>query len=992
LLFFSGLCLHGEFLPSFRADVFHRQNGLPATMLKTVLRDQQGRVWVGADNDLFYYDGWDWIRVFRNDPSIRVKSLKQLRDGTLMVVSDYALFRIEQVNEEWVPVLVQAFTDPRMVYAKNLYEDASGRLWLASPRHIFLLEWNQWVCYNLDFRRHYESYLHSHFFMETGLDHPVVFSHSAELQVWESGRFRRMDWCGPQVIHDLIDLGHGEALLATDRGIERLRIDGATVLSSEILLKVPGVTAMALRSDRSLIFATSGREVWVTPLDQIGKVQHLIARQPSQVHRIIHDDSGVLWLVMDQQLMRLEFHPLMRRSSRDPSPFLLDDGAGGVILADQASLIQVDAELREMEICTFPQRILSAVRLDEGYAVGLLDGRIDRLGADGRTLSTYKLQNAVIDLHDDPHGNLWASLDQGKGLVRIDPSGDIQTFGVEQFPLGVNCVRSSPDGVVHAISNAVDDFVWRWDSLKDRFVSIVPLPPGTSELSSLSVHDLSWDASKALLIATNRGVIRNEAGTSEWLDLSGLGSQEFLAFRSDPKGKSLWAATYDGLMRWSSDGVWQLDTLSGLGSSLSRYRNLVLEDGYLWVDTLDGLVRLDLDSREAASYQPTFHAAICNGRVTPELPSTIGNGENWLFQFKSPELPQGTTRFHFVCKSSDGKVVREFEDMRGLFALEGLRSGSYLLELRSKRSGLYAWSQPWVHSIYLRNSLWDRLALCVLILTVVGLGIWWRLEIRRRRNRDQLLRLNRLVEERTKALAEKNEQLSRSNQVREQLISIISHDLRGSMGGIVSLLNLIGEEGFGKAGTRGSGVDSLELLKGEASSAYQLLENLLGWAKQQQGSVSLQFEPVDLCLVVDAVRDLFQYRIAGKALLFECTCEAGRPVKADRNSVETVMRNLVGNAVKFCRSGDRIMVSTRVIGEKLRVEVADTGPGIDAAICAHLLDPARFFTSRGSADEGGSGMGLSVCVELLRLMDSRLEVASERGAGARFWFDLPLTF
>lgn len=117
-------------------------------------------------------------------------------------------------------------------------------------------------------------------------------------------------------------------------------------------------------------------------------------------------------------------------------------------------------------------------------------------------------------------------------------------------------------------------------------------------------------------------------------------------------------------------------------------------------------------------------------------------------------------------------------------------------------------------------------------------------------------------------------------------------------------------------------------------------------------------------------------------------------IRADRDMVLTVFRNLINNAIKFCEAGDRISVSATSAEdspEYVHVTVTDTGVGMDAEKVCALLEGRRLETTAGTSGETGSGLGLRICHNLVRRHGGDLRVVSDRGKGCDVHFTLPIS-
>ncbi len=231
-----------------------------------------------------------------------------------------------------------------------------------------------------------------------------------------------------------------------------------------------------------------------------------------------------------------------------------------------------------------------------------------------------------------------------------------------------------------------------------------------------------------------------------------------------------------------------------------------------------------------------------------------------------------------------------------------------------------------------------------------------------------------------------SEQLLGMNKLKDRLFSIIAHDLRGpliNLNDIIKMLNegMITEEEFK------SFVPQLSKNIGYTTG---LLENLLFWSKSQlQGEV---VKPVYFNLKEISVNilHLFENTIHEKDILIENNIQLTCKVYADKDMIQLVVRNLISNAVKFTKRGGSIKLSTTIEGNNTILCVTDTGVGISESDQKKLFEQET-FTTRGTDNEQGTGLGLLLCKDFIEKNGGSIWVESEIGKGSKFCVRIPNT-
>lgn len=261
-----------------------------------------------------------------------------------------------------------------------------------------------------------------------------------------------------------------------------------------------------------------------------------------------------------------------------------------------------------------------------------------------------------------------------------------------------------------------------------------------------------------------------------------------------------------------------------------------------------------------------------------------------------------------------------------------------------------------------------------------------------KRERETIERLNRelegLVKERTAQLQAKHDELVSSNQQKDKFFSIIAHDLMGPFN------TLIGGSHFLYSHTSSLSNEKISEYAKDLNTAavnlHKLLENLLSWAQLQKGEIGFSPEKGNLSESINQIAALFRPAARQKDIELLITAPKICITKFDRDIVETILRNLLNNAVKFSRPGGRIMIDLVSSPGSVAIAIKDNGIGIASDKLADLMELEQKFSTVGTSGEKGSGLGLQLCRELSALHNGRLEVESVENQGSIFTLHLPI--
>ena len=254
--------------------------------------------------------------------------------------------------------------------------------------------------------------------------------------------------------------------------------------------------------------------------------------------------------------------------------------------------------------------------------------------------------------------------------------------------------------------------------------------------------------------------------------------------------------------------------------------------------------------------------------------------------------------------------------------------------------------------------------------------------------RNQQIRLNQILNKKNEEISIQRDNLNELNQTKDKLFSIIAHDLRGPIGNTSSFLEVL-TENEGEF-TKEQLLENLILLKDSSKATFKLLENLLTWARTQKGEIEFNPVPNDLFKVVQSNIDLFASNAENKKILILNNLDQNIIFSFDSDMINTVVRNLINNAIKYTREEGQITISAKKVDSKIEISVNDTGIGIDSETAKKLftsdLKPNK---KEGTKGEKGTGLGLILCKEFVLKHNGNIWAESELGRGSTFSFTLP---
>jgi len=244
------------------------------------------------------------------------------------------------------------------------------------------------------------------------------------------------------------------------------------------------------------------------------------------------------------------------------------------------------------------------------------------------------------------------------------------------------------------------------------------------------------------------------------------------------------------------------------------------------------------------------------------------------------------------------------------------------------------------------------------------------------------------ISDKNKLLEVQKKELQSTNATKDKMFSIIAHDLRGPIGSLKSFVDLLADNN--KILETKRGIKYLKTFQNSANSTFTLLDNLLFWAKSQQGS--MDFHPTEQSIkeIIEENHDLLVPLARQKEIDFIIKADNGNLARFDKTMIGIVVRNLMANALKFTPSKGTVEVTTNLLGKEILITVKDTGVGIPLKKQDTIFDEETHYSTIGTGNEKGSGLGLILCKEFVKKNNGRIWFNSSPGKGSEFCFTIPI--
>jgi signal transduction histidine kinase/ligand-binding sensor domain-containing protein/ActR/RegA family two-component response regulator len=318
-----------------------------------------------------------------------------------------------------------------------------------------------------------------------------------------------------------------------------------------------------------------------------------------------------------------------------------------------------------------------------------------------------------------------------------------------------------------------------------------------------------------------------------------------------------------------------------------------------------------------------------------------------------------------------------------------LSPGNYILKIKASNDEL-VWNDKGISiNITILPAWWQTLWFKVTLLLVLALAVFIYVKYKSRLLRIQNELLTQQVTERTQEIRDKNKRLEDqsteleiANITKEKMISLIAHDIRSAFSIVVMFSDLL-RDAKNKNDLK-SKEELIGYIHASSHNAFHVLNNLLYWVKSQKKRITITTQWVDVNSLTDEIITLYSFNAKEKNIMLKSDASIHFKAMIDSNIFQTILRNLLNNAIKFTPRNGSIEVSLQCNNVGFAVSVLDNGIGMDESLLTKIRTKGNDISITGTDGELGSGLGLALCLDLIEHHKASYEVFSQEGKGTLF--------
>ncbi|MBL7905376.1 MAG: response regulator [Bacteroidales bacterium] len=1021
---------------SLRVTRFAEEEGLPSSLIKSVVRDGNGILWAASDDGLIRFDGFEFKLFSHELPDNYVKSLCLTGDGGILVSTDMGVSLVTDVSgvTSFRTIARGALkqTDTAMWYPKMFFQDQQKRIWLSDNHKLYRFNGRNFRAYALGPEVATNDYNRSFSFADDGNGRLFAFAETGVTFIYNE----KNDTFSPvkglprlQGIHAAYNISPGIILVATRDGVFELKT--AEIFTNPGLRKISdlGVSYFA-RNKKGHVFAgtwTNGLfrlKTGLNGLVQFGQVQQYAEKDVNQIYI---DSENNLWIASDTGIFLLQ-------ESLFGSPFsgltdsyiqcLSQGNNREVYFTDGASVfISIDSSgLAAKELFRTTSFVLQVIPVKEGFWLADAAGNIMLVSPSGKLLRKFDFSSsgkAIFKMILDGQGNLWACQDMNQQLICILPDLTSRLYGeAEGLASRIISLSVNSSGELFAGGMTDNAFLLMYNRFIDKFINLSERVDFERNID-INVNDIACvPGSTDLYLGTSFGLIRLKGGMYSRVNLGEFTGNSIKAIAIDSLGY-VWFANNQGLHRYRNGDLMSFNERMGLPSKNVAYRGLMVDGrNRLWVGTLSGIAvsaPLKLPSRTLSPNIRYF--AVNNNQLAYKQGQLISiNNKSFLnLQLASPEFPAKYITYERLIEGLDSAWIPLPSD--GRISLGGIEPGEYRIYVRARQAGNYIHSIPFKGVIEITRIWYERW--WVVSLMLLTLFMVFRIGLRRhsrklrsdnekleeiiRQRTAEIVHQRDQIEEQNSRILQKNEDLSHKNLeleqaksqaeaasiAKSQFLSVMSHEIRTPMNAVIGATNLLMRDN-----PRPDQLEDLKILKFSADNLLGIINDILDLNKIEAGKLVIESIDFNLKNLAEGVYASMLHKAKEKKIDFRFEYDPRLPlfILSDPLRIAQILNNLVSNAIKFTEKGG-VLLEVLLSGkqeEMLDIEfrVSDTGIGIEAEMFDEIFAAFTQASSDTSRKFGGTGLGLAITSRLLEMLGSTIRLQSEPGEGSTFSFVL----
>lgn len=984
LLFLSGSC----FSQSFQKITYSVEEGLITHLTKTLASDSIGYLWIGTDEGLVRYDG----RTFKNyENKTQSRFIKRLRNinNELWAISDLGIVKIHSTADSVIfeNVLngIREDSDSLLHYPKDVFQDSNGRLWVSEPDNVVeILDDGSIKKHHFPDKAVSNSFLTSFQFFESGRDLYAI-SYTGYFFKHTPDGFQEMN------LNSTEPLDHTYSVLANDsliwvgssNGVYEIQIDSLNI-DARLLreFEVTEVATLSFYDGENLLVGNYNGKLQLINLKSKAVVNEENVHQANYMQVT---SSGDIWIASDEGLVLFKRNYFNRLTD--------DDYYVESILPLEDELYYCFSEILNKVKKTKDGYIQKTLLEGQNYYFLSVAGKGDHIwvGDKRDIIHLYKDQvvetiqlgergNYVFDLLVDDKGRLWVNQDETAGPLVIDTDGTRTDYAGVAMNSRIMSMRKDEYGDIYFGSVGTESYLYKFDQNTKTFQNLsIELPIEIT--SDFEINDL-LPKNDTVWLATTLGLLYYTNNDIQRIDL-GSKLTELSTKAVTKENETLWISNTFGVISYNllSKQYVIFNESSGLPSRSGNGKALRIDQyGTKWIGSAQGIVYADKNSLEKLpTKQPIFSEIAYNGRKFNSRDFknvVVGHGSYVKLSFVSLSIPGKSLEYQYRQTGEDWKSLGN----ANFIEIPDAEDGLFTYEVRAKQQGNYAWSTPASITFRVDIPFYFQFWFIGILLVIIALVAYAIYRYSQARLAGLEAKLNKVVNEKTLELQEANNELKQANKELDMFVYSASHDMKAPLSSLIGLLNIYELEPSEEKKKALIG-----MMRGSIMKLDAFLLEVIDYSKNSR--LGVEKDQIDFGAMIKESLDSLKYIDEFERITIEIDDQVETMV-CDKNRLKIVLNNLISNSIRYMDGNKKepwIKIALTEEEEKVCLCVEDNGIGIESEYLGNIFD--MFY--RANESKAGSGLGLYIVKEAVKILGGEITVESVKGEGTCFLVKLP---
>jgi signal transduction histidine kinase/ligand-binding sensor domain-containing protein len=983
---------------SFKMIQYRVQQGLPSDFIKSISQDSTGFIWIGTDEGLSLYNGYEF-RTFPNSiPSQYVKNVLRTSRNKMLAVTDLGIIEIEnQSNDIKFRDILKGSRSPSDTsawYPKSIYEDKNGTLWISEPQSILKFANGKFTRYPFGLADNSISFVRSFQFAETAKGRLIITSINGNIFYYDRGSDKIVPLYSDRNLREINHIVRfkDEMLIASASGLYSLNHPDEPHPAVKPVYHTTNLSHL-LHINDSTVLACAFTGNLYSFIYQNGKFDtKIISANNPPIHQVFQSRDGNIWLSTEKGVIFLQQMTFNRVES--PLNFLFveaispDIENNRVYFSSKENIWSYDIIKKQVSEILFDNYgyFLSMEKVRDGLWVSNTS-RIEFFRNDKRVFEkNFNLEGrSIFDTNSDPDGNCWFTQEGFVGVRKISPDFSIQKFGPnEGIIYEPTVVRVSENGIYVGTYDPRHYLLFKKTGT-DKFVDIsVPLP--FSVPSDLRIDDISFSDS-IIWLASTSGLLKIVNGNISRVKLYEENITHMHVKSVEAMDHSPFVLFCNSLglfqMNYLNNEISFYDENSGLPSNVINARGIEIDkSNRIWLGTADGLAYASNEIfNEGYTLKPVLLSIESNNLQYPVA------GEKLVFssrsyvnlKFSVLQFPANSIqyRYRILPLMQEWSIPIKNQSI----SFPQMRGGDYAVEIKAKKEGSFLWSDPLVIHFGVENEFYQKWWFVILIILAAVVLILTSFYLTSKVLKERQNILEQLVRDRTRDLEEANNNLAERNKELDQFVYSASHDMSAPLKSLLGLINItkleIGNEQFNHL---------FLMMENSIKKLERFIKDVTDFSRNTRLRVT--YETITLKKVINEIIENLVHADQTGRIRFLVNIKDDQTINTDLTRFRIIMNNLISNAIKFQRLDEKapyVQVNIDENDDHYVISVEDNGMGISTEHHKKIFD--MFF--RVSAVSEGSGLGLYILNETVQKLHGSVSVKSEPAKGAIFTVVLP---